>query len=72
MTQDTEDLAARLAALEGTTAKARASKRPSPLAAILGITGIAALGGLVLSRICAAPSARLSQFPFEGDRAFPA
>ena len=24
-----------------------------------------------LSRICAAPSARLSHFPFEGDRAFP-
>ncbi|CUH60953.1 hypothetical protein [Thalassobacter stenotrophicus] len=25
-----------------------------------------------LSRICAAPSARLGHFPFEGDRAFPA
>ena len=25
-----------------------------------------------LSRICAAPSARLSHFPFEGDRALPA
>ena len=25
-----------------------------------------------LSRICAAPSVRLSHFPFEGDRAFPA
>jgi hypothetical protein len=27
---------------------------------------------LDLSRICAAPGARLSHFPFEGDRAFPA
>jgi hypothetical protein len=27
---------------------------------------------LDLSRICAAPSARLSHFSFEGDRAFPA
>lgn len=27
---------------------------------------------LDLSRICAAPSARLSHFPFEGDRTFPA
>ncbi|MFA8386514.1 MAG: hypothetical protein ACEPO2_12895, partial [Pelagibaca sp.] len=26
---------------------------------------------LDLSRICAAPSARLGHFPFEGDRAFP-
>ena len=25
-----------------------------------------------LSRFCAAPSARLGHFPFEGDRAFPA
>lgn len=27
---------------------------------------------LDLSRFCAAPSARLGHFPFEGDRAFPA
>ena len=27
---------------------------------------------LDLSRICAAPSARLGHFPFEGDRALPA
>uniref|UniRef100_UPI001F32CECA hypothetical protein n=1 Tax=Nioella nitratireducens TaxID=1287720 RepID=UPI001F32CECA len=26
---------------------------------------------LDLSRLCAAPSARLGHFPFEGDRAFP-
>ena len=32
----------------------------------------AALLGVDLSRICAAPSARLSHLPFEGDRAFPA
>jgi hypothetical protein len=30
------------------------------------------LSYLDLSRICAAPSARLGHFPFEGDRAFPA
>lgn len=29
------------------------------------------LCGLDLSRICAAPSARLGHFPFAGDRAFP-
>ncbi|MHA7852883.1 TraB/TrbI/VirB10 family type IV secretion system protein, partial [Roseovarius sp.] len=46
MTEGTEDLAARLAALEGSTGKAKASKRPAPLAAILGVVGIAAAGGL--------------------------
>ncbi|SNT76737.1 hypothetical protein SAMN05444959_12611 [Paracoccus seriniphilus] len=29
------------------------------------------LGYVDLSRFCAAPSARLSHLPFEGDRAFP-
>ena len=29
-------------------------------------------GRMDLSRFCAAPSARLGHFPFEGDRAFPA
>ena len=46
MTEGTEDLAARLAALEGSTGKAKANKRPAPLAAILGVVGIAAAGGL--------------------------
>lgn len=55
MTQDTEDLAARLAALEGTTGKAQASKRPSPLAAILGVAGIAAVGGFAWAALQPSP-----------------
>ena len=46
MTEGTEYLAARLAALEGSTGKAKANKRPAPLAAILGVVGIAAAGCL--------------------------
>ena len=46
MSQDTEDLAARLANLEATGNKARGAARPSPLAAILGVAGIVAAGGL--------------------------
>ena len=46
MSQDTEDLAARLAALEATGDKKRGAARPSPLAAILGVAGIVAVGGL--------------------------
>lgn len=46
MSQDTEDLAARLAALESTGDKKRGAPRPSPLAAILGVAGIVAVGGL--------------------------
>jgi type IV secretion system protein VirB10 len=57
MSQDTEDLAARLAALEGTTAKARASKRPSSSAAILGIAGLAAFGGLAWAALQPSPDA---------------
>ncbi|WP_299566553.1 TrbI/VirB10 family protein [uncultured Sulfitobacter sp.] len=57
MTQDTEDLAARLAALEGTTANARVSKRPSPGAAILGIVGLAAFGGLAWAALQPSPDA---------------
>ncbi|MEI4234681.1 TrbI/VirB10 family protein [Roseovarius sp. D22-M7] len=55
MTQDTEDLAARLAAIEGTTGKAQASKRPSPLAVILGTVGIAAVGGLAWASLRSSP-----------------
>lgn len=46
MSQDTEDLAARLAALEGTTGKKVGRTRPSPMTALLGIGGIAVVGGL--------------------------
>ena len=44
MSQDTEDLAARLAALEGTTGKKTGRPRPSPMTALLGIGGIAVAG----------------------------
>ena len=57
MSQDTEDLAARLAALEGTSKKRPGRPRPSPLAAILGIGGIAALGGLAWTALQPAPPA---------------
>ena len=46
MSTDTEDLAARLAALEGTAGKKAGRARRSPFAAILGIGGIVAAGGL--------------------------
>ena len=46
MSQDTEDLAARLAAIEATADKKRGAARPSPLTAILGVAGIVAVGGL--------------------------
>ena len=44
MSQDTEDLAARLATLEGTTGKKAGRPRPSPMTALLGIGGIAVAG----------------------------
>ena len=44
MSQDTEDLAARLAALEGTTGKKAGRSRPSPMMTLLGIGGIAVAG----------------------------
>lgn len=47
MTQDTDDLAKRLAALEGVTQGKRAKTKPSPVMALLGVVGIAAVGGLV-------------------------
>jgi type IV secretion system protein VirB10 len=46
VTQDTEDLVARLAALEDITDKKRRTTRPSVLTAILGVAGIMATGGL--------------------------
>ena len=70
MTEGTEDLAARLAALEGSTGKAKASKRPAPLAAILGVVGIAAAGGLAWAAL--QPSAEalpavFSELPYAPD-----
>jgi type IV secretion system protein VirB10 len=55
MSQDTEDLAARLAALEGTSAKKSGRARPSPMAALLGVGGIAAIGGLAWVALQPAP-----------------
>ena len=55
MTQDADDLATRLAALEGTTARKRGPARPSPLAAILGVAGIAVVGGLAWAALHPSP-----------------
>jgi type IV secretion system protein VirB10 len=59
MSQDTEDLAARLAALEATGDKKRAITRPSPLPAILGVAGIVAVGGLAWAALQPSPEAPL-------------
>ncbi len=59
MSQDTEDLAARLAALEATGDKKRGAPRPSPLAAILGVAGIVAVGGLAWAALQPSPEAPL-------------
>ncbi|MGS4919928.1 MULTISPECIES: TrbI/VirB10 family protein [Mameliella] len=59
MSQDTEDLAARLAALEATGEKKRGTARPSPLAAILGVAGIVAAGGLAWAALQSSPEAPL-------------
>jgi len=47
MSTDTDDLAARLAALEGTSSKTASRPRVSPLAVISGAVGAVALGGLL-------------------------
>lgn len=59
MSQDTEDLATRLAALEATGDKKRAVTRPSPLTAILGVAGIVAVGGLAWAALQPSPKAPL-------------
>lgn len=59
MSQDTEDLAARLKALEATGDKKRGAARPSPLAAILGVAGIVAVGGLAWATLQPSPEAPL-------------
>jgi type IV secretion system protein VirB10 len=59
MNQDTEDLAARLAALEATGDKKRGTARPSPLAAILGVAGIVAMGGLAWAALQPSPESPL-------------
>ncbi|NKX46590.1 TrbI/VirB10 family protein [Roseicyclus persicicus] len=59
MSQDTEDLAARLAALEATGDKKRGTARPSPLAAVLGVAGILAAGGLAWAALQPSPEAPL-------------
>ena len=59
MSQDTEDLAARLAALEATGDRKRGTARPSPLAAILGVAGIMAAGGLAWAALQPSPETPL-------------
>ena len=46
MSNEPDDLAARLAALEGASGKRAGARRPSPVTALLGVLGIAGLGGL--------------------------
>lgn len=59
MSQDTEDLATRLAALEATGDKKRGAPRPSPLTAILGVAGIVTVGGLAWAALQPSPEAPL-------------
>ena len=59
MSQDTVDLAARLAALEATGDKKRGAARPSPLTAILGVAGIVAVGGMAWAALQPSPEAPL-------------
>lgn len=59
MSQDTEDLAARLEALGGSSGKGAGHPRRSPLAALLGIGGIAAVGGLAWAAMQPTPVAPL-------------
>lgn len=51
MTETTDDLATRLAALEGASGKRAGGKRPSATAALLGILGIAGIGGLAYAAL---------------------
>ncbi|WP_306043786.1 TrbI/VirB10 family protein [Mameliella sp. MMSF_3455] len=57
MTENTDDLATRLAALEGTTGKKPGGKRPPATAVLLGILGIAGLGGLAYAALLPEASA---------------
>jgi type IV secretion system protein VirB10 len=55
MTQETEDLAARLAALERTSGRVRPRGRPSALTALLGGSALLILGGLAWAALKPAP-----------------
>lgn len=57
MSGETEDLAARLAGLEGKRGTQKGPARPSPLTAVFGIFGVAALGGLAWTLLQPAPDA---------------
>ena len=59
MSQDTEDLATRLAALEGANGKRRARGTASVLTALLGVGGIATLGGVMWIALQPKPEAML-------------
>jgi type IV secretion system protein VirB10 len=60
VTQDTEDLVARLAALEDITDRKRRTTRPSVLTAILGVAGIMATGGLAWAVLQPSPEPALA------------
>lgn len=59
MTQETDDLAARLAALEGATDRKPLQARPLPLTAILGATAIVTAGALAWVALQPSPEAPL-------------
>jgi type IV secretion system protein VirB10 len=60
VTQDTEDLVARLAVLEDITDRKRRTTRPSVLTAILGVAGIMATGGLAWAVLQPSPEPALA------------
>ncbi|WP_197922644.1 TrbI/VirB10 family protein [Thiosulfatihalobacter marinus] len=60
MTEGTEDLAARLAALEGVTTRKGRGGRPSALTLLLGGAGISILGGLAWTAVQPTPEAALA------------
>ena len=51
MSNEPDDLAARLAAFEGASGKKAGVRRPSPVTALLGVLGIAGLGGLAYAAL---------------------
>jgi type IV secretion system protein VirB10 len=51
MSNEPDDLAARLAALEGASGTRAGARRPSPVTALLGVLGIAGLGGLAYAAL---------------------
>lgn len=69
MSAETDDLATRLAALEGATGK-KTPRRGAPLAAVLGVAGLATLGGLAYAALgpeAASPMETAAPDEFQGE-----